>query len=306
MSICAVVGFVSLNVVAWNHVHAMTHFVAVGERTAPPEALSPWEAAWVLAMGVTIPRPRNEAVPIGPFTTHRVPVDGQEVEIWMVPAADSIGEAVLFHGYAGAKDSLLPLVEGFHARRFSVVLVDFRGSGGSDGDDTTLGSREADDVAAVVEWLEARRSCPRLMYGFSMGGAAVLKAMSEADLAVDAMVVESVFDRLRTTVGHRFDRFGLPAFPGADLLLFWGSIDLGRNAFALAPVDVAAEVEVPTCVISGLDDPRVLPAEARAVAQALPRGALVLRRGGHELGGLADPEAWEAVLEAVATEVGHR
>ena len=40
----------------------------------------------------------------------------------------------------------------------------------------------------------------------------------------DAVVLECPFDRLLTTVEHRFELMGVPAFPLARLLTFWGGV----------------------------------------------------------------------------------
>src|SRR6185295_5643279 len=56
-------GFILLNVVAYNHAYAMTHFIEAGVRTSIPERLSFEQKMTVLFCGVTIPRPRAQATP---------------------------------------------------------------------------------------------------------------------------------------------------------------------------------------------------------------------------------------------------
>ena len=51
--------FVGLNISAFLHARAMTHFTAGGTRTAKPEALSIGDKFRALLLGVTIPRPEN-------------------------------------------------------------------------------------------------------------------------------------------------------------------------------------------------------------------------------------------------------
>ena len=41
-------------------------------------------------------------------------------------------------------------------------------------------------------------------------------------MVMPAVVVESVFDRLLSTAENRFHSMGIPAFPMARLLIFWG------------------------------------------------------------------------------------
>jgi len=82
--------------------------------------------------------------------------------------------------------------------------------------------------------------------------------------------VEAVFDKMLNTVGHRFGAMGLPAFPGAQLLVFWGGIQAGFNGFAHNPVDYAAGVRCPILFLHGDDDPRARLEEARRVFAAVP------------------------------------
>lgn len=55
------------------------------------------------------------------------------------------------------KASMLPAAKAFHDLGYKVVLVDFRGSGGSTGEGTTVGYREAEDFvkARPDEWTTA-------------------------------------------------------------------------------------------------------------------------------------------------------
>ena len=103
-----------------------------------------------------------------------------------------------------------------------------------------------------------------------MGAAAVLRAVDHGGVRPDAIIVESVFDKMLNTVGHRFEAMGLPAFPGAQLLVFWGGFEAGFNGFAHNPVQYAANVRSPILFLHGADDPRAHLAEARRVFAAVP------------------------------------
>src|SRR5262249_1798820 len=96
---------------------------------------------------------------------------------------------------------------------YSTFLVDFRGSGGSGGNVTTIGVSEAEDVASA--WEYARKLTPGqpvVLFGQSMGAAAVLRALSLRTAEPAAVVLECPFDRLLSTVENRFTSMGLPAF----------------------------------------------------------------------------------------------
>jgi len=173
--------------------------------------------------------------------------------------------------------------------------VDFRGSGGSSGDDTTLGVREAADVALSVAY--ARRIWPEqplVLYGISMGSAAVLRAIAAAGVRPDAVILESPFDRLLATTRNRFRAMGLPAFPSAELLLFWGGVQQGFDGFAHNPVDYAAGVDCPALLLHGERDPRVTVEQAGMVFERLPgpKERVLFPGAGHEMLIAAAPELW--------------
>ena len=300
----------SLNALAYRHAWSMTYFAEAGTRPPPPEAMSLGQKASAILIGVEIPKPRNAKSPAEynlPFDVHRFPTtDGLTCEAWHV-AYDSHdkttptkGLCLMFHGIAASKASLLPAAEALHQLGYDALLVDFRGSGGSDGYATTIGYREADDVVAACEF--ARRqwpSLPLVLYGRSMGGAAVLRAVAGGESQPAAIILECPFDRLLSTTKNRFRAVGLPSFPGAELLVFWGGVQHGYSGFDHNPVDYAAAVECPTLLLHGECDVRVSPTEAREVFDRLggKKTWALLKGAGHENLSVARRDEWREAVE---------
>ena len=166
-------GFAALNLVAYRQARAFTHFTALGHRTRPPQMLSSAEKVEVLLSGVEVPRPENRRTPrdVGlPYERH-VFEGGRKVALegWLVPRADARGTVVLFHGHAASKDSELAEAKAFHTMGLSAFLVDFYGSGGSGGRDTSIGFHEALDVTKAFEYARGLPgSGPVVLYGASM------------------------------------------------------------------------------------------------------------------------------------------
>jgi alpha-beta hydrolase superfamily lysophospholipase len=300
-----IVLLILFNVLAYMHAHAMTHFRPTGQRTGSPEALSVWQKAKVLVAGVTIPRPDNYQTPtsIGlPFTVHRFrSVDGTGLESWHIPHSKGRGLVLMFHGYSAAKGSLLPDARALHELGYEVMLVDFRGSGGSDGNVTTIGVQEADDVAAAWEYARSRwPEQPTVLFGHSMGSAAALRAVAVHGVAPCGLVLECPFDNLLHTVGHRFNSMHLPAFPPAHLLVLWGGVQHGFNGFHHNPVDYARSVTCPVLLFHGKNDPRVTSEEVQAIAAALEgRKQLVELEGvSHDGYVTGSPDIWKQAVGA--------
>jgi alpha-beta hydrolase superfamily lysophospholipase len=201
---------------------------------------------------------------------------------------------------------LLKEAVGFHKLGFAVVLLDYRGSGDSSGNAVTLGVREAADLTAAVGWAEARPpGKPVVLYGFSMGSAAVLRAVAGHGLTPSAVVLEAPFDRLVNAVRHRFRAMGLPAWPGAELLVFWGGRQHGFDGFAHHPADDAAAVRCPALVLHGSADPRAPTDGVRRVFDRLngPKRLVTVEGAGHVPLAHTDPDRWEAELRGFLSEV---
>ena len=181
---------------------------------------------------------------------------------------------------------------------YSSLLVDFRGSGGSSEAIATIGVLEADDVAAAVAFAREHWPNERLaLFGQSMGAVAVLRAVA-LGVSADAILVECPFDRMLTTVEHRFEMMGVPAFPMARLLVFWGGVQNGFDAFAHNPVEYAAAVRCPALVMHGASDRHVRTAEAEAVYAALagPKQWELFAEAGHQAYCFKCPERWAEVV----------
>lgn len=296
--------FVLLNIISYNQAYAMTHFTAEGERTSIPEKLSLSQKAKVLFCGVNVPRPCGIATPSD------VGLDFEELAIhcsngirlgaWHCPVPKSNGLVILFHGYAGDKSSLLAEAARFHALGWSALLVDFRGSGQSSESYTSVGFCEAEDVAEAVRF--ARSTLPFskiVLFGQSMGSAAVLRSISDCGVKPDALIVESVFDSMLNTVKNRFSIMGVPSIPCAQLLMFWGGRQMSFDAFSHNPADYARSVACPCLFMHGSDDPRARLSEAKRVYDAVPgrKQFKEFKGAKHESFATRFPMEWDAAEE---------
>jgi uncharacterized protein len=304
LALFLLLAFGLLNALAYLHARAMTHYGPAGAGTARPESLTALQKVQVVLTGVTVPRPSAEgATPadVGlAFEVHRLAGQGEvELEAWYVPHSQARGLVLMFHGYAACKAALLPEAAAMHELGYALLLVDFRGSGGSGGSETTIGVLEGEDVARAVDYARAHwTELPLILYGQSMGAAASLRAVALCGVRPQALVLECPFDRLVHTVGNRFAAMGLPAFPGAHLLVFWGGVQHGFDGFAHNPVEYAAQVSCPVLLLHGALDRRVTEEQARAVHGALggPKELEVFEQAGHESYVARQPERWRQVV----------
>ncbi len=308
--------FAGINGLAFLQAWGMTHFPDRGRHTPPPEALGGMGKAWVMLTGVTVPRSYNNGSPADRgmvFTTRHVhEPTGVDLESWSIPALNKPrGLVLMFHGYAACKATLLTAAAHLHAMGYAVEMIDFRGSGGSSGNSTTIGYREADDVIAAAA--DARSALlskgePLVLFGQSMGAAAVLRAVGDLHLSADAIVIESPYDRLLSTAGNRFHAMHLPAFPLAQILMFWGGAQQGFWSFDMNPELSALMVHAPTLMFHGQRDSRVTPEQARAVFDHLagPKQLEWFADSEHAMFLKDDPVRWDRAITTFLKQYTHQ
>jgi uncharacterized protein len=175
---------------------------------------------------------------------------------WYVPSASGSGPAgptvVLAHGWSSNKSAMLERASLLH-EAYNLVLFDFRNHGQSERSDTTQGVREAADLAAVVDWLEAAKAPDRIaLLGVSMGGASALN-MADDDERIDAVIIESTHATLANAIEVRMALEGYPlALPGSWAALMGALIRTGEDFSAADPVQAIARLDGrPALIISG-------------------------------------------------------
>jgi alpha-beta hydrolase superfamily lysophospholipase len=305
-SLFLLAAFVLLNLLAYRHARSMTHFTLANRGTgksdswrARTEPRSLFERMRLALDGISIERPYANLHPDSldlPYEVHDYPGRAGRLAAWYVPHEQAAGLVVLFHGYGTCKARLLPEARAFHDLGYACFLVDFRGSGDSEGNRTSIGYHEADDVESTVTYVRGHWPGESLiLFGQSMGAAAILRAQALHDLAPDAVVLECPFDRLLSTVEARFAIAGLPAFPAAQLLVFWGGVQQGFNGFAHNPVEYARRTTCPTLLLHGTKDQRVTSAQIQSIYRNLTgEKHLYFFKGiGHESYVSNRPEEWQ-------------
>ena len=71
--------------------------------------------------------------------------------------------------------------------------VDFMGSGGSEGNQTTIGFLEAKQVKTCFDYLTEKGEKNIFLFGTSMGSVAIMKAISDFDIKPKAIISALIF-----------------------------------------------------------------------------------------------------------------
>jgi len=205
--------------------------------------------------------------------------DGVRLRGWFVPGRPERPTLLFLHGNGGNISHRLDKLAILHELGVSVLLVDYRGYGLSEGEPSEDGTyRDAD---AAYDWLLRRGTQPSslVVYGESLGGGVATNLAARR--AVGGLILESAPTNVPDVARAHY-----PLLP-AGLLL-------SVRYDSLAKI---ASVGVPLLILHSSED-EIVPFEMaeRLFQAARPPKRLVRLRGGHNDGFLATTDTYTAAL----------
>lgn len=209
--------------------------------------------------------------------------DGVRLQAWYVPAPDPAAPVVLFfHGNAGNISHRLDTLSLLHGLGLSILILDYRGYGNSEGRPSEPGLYQ-DALAAWHYLVEVRGTPPAriVLHGRSLGAAvAAWLALRERP---GALILESAFRSVPELGAHHY-----PWLP-----VRW----LARIRF---PLDAyLPSVQVPVLVVHSPDDEIAPISHGRALYGLAPEPRAFLEiRGGHNEGFLVSGAQYREGLRA--------
>lgn len=246
----------------------------------------------------TVHQPPSAARP--PWQELALRADGLRLRAWLSPGDDRRAAVVLVHGLNDSLESQAGSGERLHQRGHSVLLLDLRAHGASEGRYTTLGGHEREDVRAALARLrqEGHGRAGFVLIGASMGAVTMLRAAAVED-DVRAVVAEAPFDDYRATVAHHAHLYyglpgWLPLIPAAIAVAEWRA---GFDASEVSAVEAARHTRAALLVIQDADDPRMPEPVVRRVFDAHPgpKRYWTAPGAGHA-GAPSAPGYWQTVL----------
>ena len=275
--------FLFLNVIAALHAYKFTHFSLDTQERTEARSLTMGEKLIILFTGISNPKPANIKTPHVPY--QHVVLNGRgKIDCWVLNRDAAKGTILVFHGFSGEKSGMIGKAEVLHQLGYRVMLVDFVGSGASSGNQVTLGYKEAEDIKACTDYWSAKGEQNIYLMGTSMGAAAILRAIHQHYVSPKGIIIECPFGTMYGAVAIRFKMMGIPAFPMAHLLMFWGGAENGFWAYGHNPEVYAKSVSCPALLMYGEKDDRVTRAETDAIYNNLagPKQLLLFPEAGHE------------------------
>lgn len=196
---------------------------------------------------------------------------GERLHGWWIPAASSTSDILLYlHGNGANIGANLGQAQLFHQLGFSVLLIDYRGYGRSEGKFPSEAQVYQDAQAAWDYLVQEGGIKPQdiFLYGQSLGGAiAIDLAVRNSETA--GLIVECSFTSMRDMVDHQ----GVYGFFPADLVLH-------QRFDSLSKIKL---LKMPLLLIHGTDD-RTVPAKMSQVlfdAAIVPKKLLLVPFADH-------------------------
>ncbi|MBW1806331.1 MAG: alpha/beta hydrolase [Deltaproteobacteria bacterium] len=201
-----------------------------------------------------IPRaPVNEPPNWGHTTDTRIPaIDGGELEVWRIePEGISRGVVVLVHGWSRNRDRMVPRASIFGQMGFTTIIHSARDHGRSSRHRFMNAFRFAEDVEAVLNWIDE----PVILYGHSVGAAGAIIAASRNPERIKLLFLEACYARTREALRSLYRShnlfFGLVFGP---MVVFWMDIFYRFRLDEVSPALLAPLIDIPVLIIHGEKD----------------------------------------------------
>lgn len=227
--------------------------------------------------------------------------DGLRLHAYLLPQGDYRNFVVICHGYRAHAASTAHYARHFYEAGASLLLIDARAHGESEGHSIGMGWPERLDVLDWIAELNRRYNHPGIaLFGVSMGGATVLNAAGEAlPENVRCIVSDCAYVSLKDEFLHQLRSFY--HLPGAFLYLSDPVCRLLALYSPLRDGDGCAQLERckrPVLLIHGGADDFVPPEMLDRAWNAIPgpKERLIVPGAGHAESAIAAPQLyWETV-----------
>ena len=230
--------------------------------------------------------------------------DGLVLQGWLLTSPENRLTVICSHGYRQNREQadvpLLPLAKVLVEHGMNVLLFDYRNSGESAGQMTSVGQYEVRDLLGAVDYVHSRQELnPKVaLLGFSMGAATAILAGAE-EPTVAAVVADAPFADLTRYLEANFSVWtGLPTVPFNRTILAVTPIVTGLQPEKVSPVQVVSKFDGrPLLLIHGEADDDIAPENSLELQQAYPAAELLrVAEARHVKSYQQDPKRYEAVV----------
>ena len=239
-----------------------------------------------------IPRSPVKDIPDwGQVIDIRIPAaGGGSLEVWRIePDGRSRGVVLLAHGWSRNRDRMVSRARIFAEMGFTTVMHSARDHGGSTRHPFMNAFRFAEDIGAVLKWIDE----PVLLYGHSAGAAGAIIAASVNPEQIRLLFLEGCYARTKEALRslyHNYNRFfGIIFAPTVVLCM---DIFYKFRMDHVSPARLAHDLDLPVLIIHGNKDQNFPLHHAWRLRDSFPKGRaeLFVADGADHSGSSLTPE----------------
>lgn len=184
---------------------------------------------------------------------------------WLFPSKGSTKTVIFAHGYGKNRlqfgEKTLDIVKALLGKGYNVLLFDFRNSGLSGGDKTSIGVFERKDILGAVKFARAQGSEKIALLGYSMGASSSILAAGESD-SIDAVIADSPFSDLKEYLNTSLPVWSkLPSFPFNKTVILSVKLMSGIDPAKASPKEALARFSPKPVLLIHSKDDKSIPVE---------------------------------------------
>ncbi len=202
---------------------------------------------------------------------------------------------IIVHGYTNSALEVLSIAETFYNKGYSVLLIDQRAHGKSEGVYSTHGYFERKDILSWTKYLNSKSKAKIVLYGISMGATSVMRSTSlklpkSVICAIEDCGFISNYEQYYTQLSFRH----LPA----KIIIFssniFSMIVANFNIYKFNPYKELEKGNIPMLFINGTND-KLVPFSNAIKAHNIyngPKELLLIDNAKHMKSSIIDPDKY--------------
>ena len=229
--------------------------------------------------------------------------DGVKLHGYFVGGSDETKCVICVHGYSGDGRNMIPYAAHFGRMGYSVLAIDLRAHGQSEGRYYGLSCL---DSADILRWCDlVRQRCPRAeiaLLGISMGAAcSLMTAAKDKSGIIKCVISDSAPSDFEKQFGRVWSWFiKLPMSLFLPAVRMWVRLLAKYSLTDASPLKNAQDIKCPVYIIHGADDRFVLPEMAEEIHRAInaPKELMIIPKATHTHSVDVDPARYWLEVDA--------
>lgn len=200
---------------------------------------------------------------------------------------------IIMHGYGGVGEMMNYAAKKFYENGYNVVVPDCRGHGKSQGDYIGMGWSDRIDVIAWAEKIiNGNKNAKIILYGVSMGGAAVLMASGEKlPENIKCIIEDCAYTSVKDIFSYHLKNvFNIPSFPVINIVSCICKLRTGYSFKKASAIESIKRCTIPILFFHGGKDklvPTSMVCKLYSKAKC-PKDMYIVKQAGHGVSAMVE------------------